>query len=118
MSPDLPEQVLSVDALNGVESCAKGEEWVWSGYDLLDEGGGKSLWDRALLFLSPGGTDATVVHISTRSLHPPLHPPLHDSAPSSAPVLCTLLCTHRFALLCALLCTLFCTLRLLTGARV
>jgi len=55
------ETVLSLDALNGVEARADGEEWVWHGYDLLDEGGGRSLWDRALLFLSPGGTDATVV---------------------------------------------------------
>jgi len=55
------ETVLSLDALNGVEARAEGEEWVWGGYDLLDEGGGRSLWDRALLFLSPGGTDATVV---------------------------------------------------------
>ena len=53
--------MLSLDALNGVEARAEGEEWVWGGYDLLDEGGGRSLWDRALLFLSPGGTDATVV---------------------------------------------------------
>ena len=53
--------MLSLDALNGVEARADGEEWVWGGYDLLDEGGGRSLWDRALLFLSPGGTDATVV---------------------------------------------------------
>ena len=53
--------MLSLDALNGVEARADGEEWVWHGYDLLDEGGGRSLWDRALIFLSPGGTDATVV---------------------------------------------------------
>ena len=59
--PQPPRQVLSLDALNGVEARADGEEWVWGGYDLLDEGGGRSLWDRALLFLSPGGTDATVV---------------------------------------------------------
>ena len=59
--PHPPRQVLSLDALNGVEARADGEEWVWGGYDLLDEGGGRSLWDRALLFLSPGGTDATVV---------------------------------------------------------
>ena len=59
--PQPPRQVLSLDALNGVEARAEGEEWVWGGYDLLDEGGGRSLWDRALLFLSPGGTDATVV---------------------------------------------------------
>ena len=52
--PSTPRQVLSLDALNGVEARAEGEEWVWGGYDLLDEGGGRSLWDRALLFLSPG----------------------------------------------------------------
>ena len=51
--PQPPRQVLSLDALNGVEARAEGEEWVWGGYDLLDEGGGRSLWDRALLFLSP-----------------------------------------------------------------
>lgn len=32
---------------------------MWKGYTLLDEGTGK--FDRALLFLSPGGTDAVTV---------------------------------------------------------
>lgn len=54
------EEVLSLDSLNAHESRAEGEEWVWHGYDLLDEGPKASLWDRALVFLSPGGTDAQV----------------------------------------------------------
>ncbi|KAL7542900.1 hypothetical protein ACHAXR_012196, partial [Thalassiosira sp. AJA248-18] len=33
--------------------------WVWHGSTLLDEGGGgQQLWDRALIRLSPGGSDA------------------------------------------------------------
>lgn len=36
--------MLSLDDLNGVEARAEGEEWVWGGYDLLDEGGGRSTW--------------------------------------------------------------------------
>jgi len=54
------EEVLSLDALNAHEGRREGEEWVWHGYDALDEGAGGT-WDRVLLFLSPGGTDAQVV---------------------------------------------------------
>jgi prolyl oligopeptidase len=54
------EEVLSLDALNAHEGRRDGEEWVWHGYDALDEGPG-GRWDRVLLFLSPGGTDAHVV---------------------------------------------------------
>ena len=46
------ETVLDVDAL-----CeAEGESWVWHGPTFLDEGTG--LFDRCLLSLSPGGSDA------------------------------------------------------------
>ena len=31
---------------------------MWHGYDLLDEGPARREWDRCLVFLSPGGTDA------------------------------------------------------------
>jgi len=50
------EPVLDLDALAEKE----GVSWVWGGYDVLDEGPG-CMWDRALLTLSPGGSDAVVV---------------------------------------------------------
>ena len=66
------ECVLSLDALNAHEGCADGEEFVWHGYSLLDEGlAGR--WDRALVFLSPGGTDAQVARefdLTTRQFVP------------------------------------------------
>jgi len=53
------EDVLDLDQLNSDEGIADGEQYVWHGYNVLDEGvGGR--WDRALVFLSPGGTDAQV----------------------------------------------------------
>jgi prolyl oligopeptidase len=55
------EEVLSLDALNAAEGRGEGDEFVWHGEDVLDEGPGKAQWDRALLFLSPGGTDASIV---------------------------------------------------------
>ena len=64
--------MLSLDALNAHEGCAEGEEFVWHGYSLLDEGmAGR--WDRALVFLSPGGTDAQVTRefdLTTRQFVP------------------------------------------------
>jgi len=48
--------VLDLDALAEQE----GVLWVWGGYDALDEGP-DSCWDRALVVLSPGGSDAVVV---------------------------------------------------------
>lgn len=59
---DVPEweDVLSLDSLNAHEARLEGQEWVWHGYDVLYEGPGKSCWDRVLVFLSPGGTDAQV----------------------------------------------------------
>ncbi|CAE8718112.1 unnamed protein product [Polarella glacialis] len=50
------EIVLDLDQLAEQE----GISWVWSGYNALDEGPG-SKWDRALVTLSPGGSDAVVV---------------------------------------------------------
>ena len=55
------EEVLDIDRLNAAEGRADGEDFVWHGYELLDEGPRKAQWDRALLNLSPGGTDAVVV---------------------------------------------------------
>ena len=54
------EDVLDLDQLNANEGVAEGENFVWHGYNVLDEGAG-GRWDRALVFLSPGGTDAQVV---------------------------------------------------------
>jgi len=52
--------VLDLDALDPPDektAAATGTTWVWHGSTLLDEGpGGK--WDRALIALSPGGSDA------------------------------------------------------------
>ena len=48
------ETVLDVDALCELE----GESWVWHGPSFLDEGTGR--FDRCLLSLSPGGSDASV----------------------------------------------------------
>lgn len=50
------ELVLDVDALAAKEDTS----WVWGGYDVLDEGP-DSKWDRVLITLSPGGSDAVVV---------------------------------------------------------
>ena len=64
------EDVLDLDALNAKEKIPEGEQYVWHGYDVLDEGPGKAAWDRALVFLSPGGTDAQLVRefdLTTRS---------------------------------------------------
>jgi len=45
-----------------LDALAKKEDvsWVWGGYEALDEGA-ESCWDRALVILSPGGSDAHVV---------------------------------------------------------
>jgi prolyl oligopeptidase len=51
--------VIDLDELNAEEGIAEGEQYVWHGYSLLDEGP-QSPWDRALVFLSPGGTDAQI----------------------------------------------------------
>eukprot|EP00929_Paragymnodinium_shiwhaense_P083127 TRINITY_DN44165_c0_g3_i3.p1 TRINITY_DN44165_c0_g3~~TRINITY_DN44165_c0_g3_i3.p1 ORF type:complete len:844 (+),score=196.60 TRINITY_DN44165_c0_g3_i3:46-2577(+) len=52
------ETVLDLDELSKTENTT----WVWKGYDALDEGlGAANKWDRVLLSLSPGGSDATVV---------------------------------------------------------
>ena len=64
------EDVLDLDALNAKEKIPEGAQYVWHGYDVLDEGPGKAAWDRALVFLSPGGTDAQLVRefdLTTRS---------------------------------------------------
>ena len=53
------EHVIDLDELNAEEGIAEGEQYVWHGYSLLDEGP-QSPWDRALVFLSPGGTDAQI----------------------------------------------------------
>lgn len=50
------ETVLDLDALAEKE----GVTWVWGGHSVLDEGP-ESLWDRTLVVLSPGGSDAVVV---------------------------------------------------------
>jgi len=50
------ETVLDIDELGKKES----ESWVWKGYSLLDEGRGKPK-DRALIKISRGGADATVI---------------------------------------------------------
>ena len=48
--------VIDVDALPP-PSCDTASTWVWHSYRLLDEGPGGA-WDRALVRLSPGGSDA------------------------------------------------------------
>jgi len=50
------QTVLDLDAL----AEEQGVPWVWGGYEALDEGP-DSRWDRALVTLSPGGSDAVVV---------------------------------------------------------
>ena len=54
------ETVLDLDELNKAEDIAEGEQFVWHGYCPLDEGPGGA-WDRVLVMLSPGGTDAQIV---------------------------------------------------------
>jgi prolyl oligopeptidase len=59
--------VLDIDALNVAEGRTEDAgaddarvAWVWHSYALLDEGR-RGAWDRALIFLSPGGKDADAV---------------------------------------------------------
>ena len=54
------EEVLDLDGLNTAEGRKEDAQFVWHGYSLLDEGL-CGAWDRALVCLSPGGTDAQVV---------------------------------------------------------
>ena len=49
--------VLDVDAL-APPTTGTAKTWVWHGSTLLDEGPELSRWDRALIKLSPGGSDA------------------------------------------------------------
>lgn len=49
--------VLDLDALPP-PTTDTAKTWVWHGSTLLDEGPTASLWDRALIRLSPGGSDA------------------------------------------------------------
>eukprot|EP01046_Picozoa_sp_COSAG06_P051814 COSAG06_NODE_8546_length_2133_cov_1.625369_1_plen_496_part_10 len=49
--------VLDLDALPPPET-GTAKTWVWHGSTLLDEGPSRSNWDRALISLSPGGSDA------------------------------------------------------------
>jgi prolyl oligopeptidase PreP (S9A serine peptidase family) len=52
------ETVLDLDAL---EPPTAGKTWVWHGSTLLDEGSGSNqAYDRALIKLSPGGSDADI----------------------------------------------------------
>lgn len=63
------EEVLDVDAL----AEAEGISWVWHGADVLDEGD-EGAFDIALLTLSPGGSDASVVrefNLITKKFIPP-----------------------------------------------
>mmetsp|Transcript_47741 Transcript_47741/g.88926 ORF Transcript_47741/g.88926 Transcript_47741/m.88926 type:complete len:820 (+) Transcript_47741:9-2468(+) len=55
---DTPEwtTVIDVDALPP-PTTGTASTWVWHGTSLLDEGP-QGLWDRCLVFLSPGGSDA------------------------------------------------------------
>ena len=54
------ETVLDLDALPPPET-GTAKTWVWHGSTLLDEGPGRARWDRALIALSPGGSDADTV---------------------------------------------------------
>ena len=49
--------VLDLDALPPPNTDTA-RTWVWHGSTLLDEGCGRSTWDRAIIRLSPGGSDA------------------------------------------------------------
>ena len=49
------ETVLDIDALNEAEQRAEGEKWVWHGASCL-----KPAYERCLIALSPGGSDADV----------------------------------------------------------
>ncbi|WP_457096592.1 prolyl oligopeptidase family serine peptidase [Lysobacter sp. P5_B9] len=49
------ETVLDIDALNEAEKRADGEKWVWHGASCL-----KPAYERCLIALSPGGSDADV----------------------------------------------------------
>ncbi|MDR7099885.1 prolyl oligopeptidase [Lysobacter niabensis] len=49
------ETVLDIDALNETEQRADGEKWVWHGASCL-----KPAYERCLIALSPGGSDADV----------------------------------------------------------
>ncbi|WP_353980593.1 prolyl oligopeptidase family serine peptidase [Salinicola endophyticus] len=50
------EVLIDVDALN----TAEGESWVWHGAHCLEPEDPAGTWERALVSLSPGGTDADV----------------------------------------------------------
>ncbi|WP_106418926.1 prolyl oligopeptidase family serine peptidase [Salinicola tamaricis] len=50
------EVLIDVDALN----AAEGESWVWHGAHCLEPEDPAGTWERALVSLSPGGTDADV----------------------------------------------------------
>ncbi|WFF41085.1 S9 family peptidase [Salinicola endophyticus] len=50
------EVLIDVDALN----AAEGESWVWHGARCLEPEAPAGVWERALVALSPGGTDADV----------------------------------------------------------
>lgn len=49
--------VIDLDALEP-PAVGTAKTWVWHGSKLLDEGPGLANWDRALISLSPGGSDA------------------------------------------------------------
>lgn len=51
------QTVLDLDALEP-PTTDTASTWVWHGSTLLEEGPGESKWDRALIALSPGGSDA------------------------------------------------------------
>mmetsp|Transcript_13161 Transcript_13161/g.15472 ORF Transcript_13161/g.15472 Transcript_13161/m.15472 type:complete len:794 (-) Transcript_13161:66-2447(-) len=51
------QTVLDLDALEA-PTTDTASTWVWHGSTLLEEGPGESKWDRALIALSPGGSDA------------------------------------------------------------
>jgi|TARA_B110001450_G_C17352817_1_gene372281 prolyl oligopeptidase len=53
------ETVLDLDALEAPKTDTAGT-WVWHGSTLLDEGPMNEVKDRALIKLSPGGSDADI----------------------------------------------------------
>jgi prolyl oligopeptidase len=55
-SNPLYKTVIDLDALPP-PTCGTAKTWVWHGSTLLDDGPGGE-WDRALISLSPGGSDA------------------------------------------------------------
>ena len=78
--------VLDLDALPPPET-GTAKTWVWHGSTLLDEGPSRSNWDRALISLSPGGSDADTCRefdLTTSEFVDPAGPEMGFAMPDAA----------------------------------